>query len=125
MTNAKAFLEIVSDHPTMKPIPFLEGMWQVAAAHWRKFYLQNIPFFFFLLVRENFAVFDCSILEFVSNGHREGGKGGISQYMVQSEMVPPTTVVGPLKLKKKKTKLRKVIIETLSELLSSTNRYTH
>lgn len=125
MTNAKAFLEIVSDHPTMKPIPFLEGMWQVAAAHWRKFYLQNIPFFFFLLVRENFAVFDFSILEFVSNGHREGGKGGISQYMVQSEMVPPTTVVGPLKLKKKKTKLRKVIIETLSELLSSTNRYTH
>lgn len=31
----------------MKPIPFLEGMWQVAAAHRRKFYLQNIPFFFF------------------------------------------------------------------------------
>lgn len=57
----------------MKPIPCLEGMWQVAAAHWQNSYLQNILFFFPPWWGKTLQ-FLIAILEFVSKGAQRGWK---------------------------------------------------
>lgn len=125
VTNAKAFLEIVSDHPTMKPIPFLEGMWQVAAAHWRKFYLQNIPFFFFPPGEGKLCSFWFLHLGICLQRAQRGWKRWNFPIHGTKWNGATNNSCRPSKVKEEENKIKESHYWNFEELLSSTNRYTH